>query len=241
METKIFHPGNSALLFQYKETTILVDGIYNGINVGMSKMPISYWDSLYNRSDAFSGVNALIFTHLHPDHYSEEHIDAYLNNTNNGSSVKVYGPGCKYNDVDISYKPHNIRVYQIGDIKIVSKLTLHDGDIYRQDIHESVLIICGDESFFIAGDAELFHEDAAIFLAYTNHINYVFCNLYQFNNIHCIQCITSFNPDKYYLYHLPDKIDDTYNYRSISKQILNKLKINYDIDVITLPHMSWCN
>ena len=71
METVIFHAGNAGLFFYRDGTGILIDGIYDGGEVGMSPMPEQWKSDMLQGRGLFERSNGLLFTHLHPDHYNK--------------------------------------------------------------------------------------------------------------------------------------------------------------------------
>ena len=105
----------------------------------------------------FERSNGLLFTHLHPDHYNKVLTEQYLEELKKqGKRISCYGPGWEHNNVAVEALDDGMKRFRIGTAEIITKRTIHDGEIWRKDLHDSFLIKMGDESFLIAGDAELF-------------------------------------------------------------------------------------
>lgn len=240
METAIFHAGNAGLFFQKNGTGILVDGIYDGGEVGMSPMPEKWkMDMLYGEG-LFGKTDGLLFTHLHPDHYNRELTEIYLSVLEKQQKpVWCYAPGWEQNNVKQEELGDDMQRFCIGAAEIIVRRTVHDGEIWRNDLHDSMLIKFGEESFFVAGDAELFEKDAKVFLKYTSEIQIAFVNLYQLNGQTSSACLAAMNPQRVMLYHLPYEEDDTCHYWQLCRQSVRKFTRFCGIQPEIMQHMSW--
>lgn len=67
-----------------------------------------------------------------------------------------------------------VRRLYAGKGEILTKKTIHDGEGYQKDPHESVLLRLGEESFYIAGDAVLDINDAQALGYYGDNMKLVF-------------------------------------------------------------------
>lgn len=237
METAIFHAGNAGLFFYQNGTGILIDAIYDGSNVGMSPMPQAWLTDMKQGSGLFGKTDGLLFTHLHPDHYNEELTAAYLAGTNR--DITIYAPDWTRNNIQPDEIGDGMKSFRIGDVQIISRRTVHDGEPWRKDPHESYLIKMGGENFFVAGDAELFAEDAAAFGKYEYKLDAAFVNLYQLGGRSSMQCIADLDAERVILYHLPFQEDDCCYYWPMGKQAARGFSRRYGIEVEILKHMSW--
>ena len=145
MKTLIYHGRNTALFFYDGATGILVDGIHNGKNVGMSEMSGEWEHDLHKRTGIFGHTDALVFTHLHPDHFCEEKVNVYLEENNRTS---LYGPFWKKTNMRKDFISDRLGSVKAGTARIITMKTIHDGDMYRADPHESLIIKMGSETFF---------------------------------------------------------------------------------------------
>lgn len=77
-EIKITFIANAGLLFDFGGTKLLVDGLYDSPPEGFSRIPESTLSKLMSAVPPFDGINALLFTHTHPDHFSSRLIGEYM-------------------------------------------------------------------------------------------------------------------------------------------------------------------
>lgn len=236
METAIYHARNTGLFFYHGATGILVDGIHNGRKVGMSEMS-DEWERDLNRSAGiFAHTDALIFTHLHPDHFCEEKVNGFLEDH---KEISSYGPSWGKSNVKKAEISDRMGCIKIGDANIITMKTIHDGEIYRQDPHESLILQMGKETFFIAGDAELFEADAEDVLRVTDHVDMAFVNLYQLGGKTGMEFLNRLKPDRIVLYHLPEPEDDDWNYCLMGRQSEKRIRKQYGMETETIEHMAW--
>lgn len=132
-----------------------------------------------------------------------------------------------------------MKSFHIKNAQIITRRTVHDGEPWRRDPHESYLIKMGNENFFIAGDAELFAEDASAFGRYAYKIDAAFVNLYQLSGERSIEAVADLDAERVILYHLPEPKDDSCHYWPMGKQAAAEFSSRYGIDVEIFPHMSW--
>ena len=69
---------NAGLLFQYDGYSILLDALQCSEKAPFSPLPPALWQALLSASGRFSRIGALLFTHLHPDHFSVDMTLQYL-------------------------------------------------------------------------------------------------------------------------------------------------------------------
>lgn len=236
MKTLIYHGRNTALFFYDGATGILVDGIHNGKNVGMSEMSGEWEHDLHKKTRIFGRTDALVFTHLHPDHFCEEKVNIYLEENNRTS---LYGPSWEKTNMRKDFISDRLGSVKAGTAQIITMKTIHDGDMYRADPHESLIIKMGSETFFIAGDAELFEPDAGEIFQVTDHVDMAFVNLYQLGGKTGMEFLNRLKPDRILLYHLPEPEDDEWNYCPIGRQSVKRFRKQYGVEAETLEHMKW--
>ena len=69
---------NAGLLLEYRGTTLLLDGIYGAENHPFSPLPPQLWNQMKSGTAPFEKIDLLLFSHLHPDHFSPEMTLEYL-------------------------------------------------------------------------------------------------------------------------------------------------------------------
>ena len=68
---------NAGLLLEYRGVKLLVDAIYHTTDP-FSNPPPAVWSAMLAGEPPFDGVDTLLFTHDHPDHFSPERLMQYL-------------------------------------------------------------------------------------------------------------------------------------------------------------------
>jgi L-ascorbate metabolism protein UlaG (beta-lactamase superfamily) len=69
---------NAGILLQYKDINILVDAIYENEGHPFSKIPQDTWKKMLAGDEPFQKIDYLLFTHNHPDHFSESRLIEFL-------------------------------------------------------------------------------------------------------------------------------------------------------------------
>ena len=162
INTRIFYTTNAGLYFSCGNSEILVDGIHDAGTVGFTPMPDEMKKQMASEEGLFAGQGALLFTHLHEDHYDEDMVREYIEQH---PETALCGPGLESKGItDIGGNENEYR-YRYRDFNIIAYKTKHSGS-KRMDVpHYSLLLknTGSDEVFFVAGDAVLeIHADEAL-------------------------------------------------------------------------------
>ena len=238
MNTNIYHTVNAGLFFQTSNSGILIDGLHDGCELGFSNMPAFLQEQLENYSGIFAHTDAVLFTHMHPDHYSSEKLELLHEKK---PDLRIYGPGIKYNNIKEEVLSKTVHLLKLPGCKVLIKNTIHDGEAWKYDWNQSFLIRIGSEQYFIAGDAKLGVDDALEFLPFiSGPLQYGFFNLYQLNSDEGRAFIQSMPFERIGLYHLPFKQDDTFHYRQLARQLLRNMPEGLP-PLKILNHLEWIN
>ena len=236
MHTAIFHSVDSGLYLWDGENGLLVDGIHQGREEGCSPMPEFLSMQLRRGSGLFAHLTGLLFTHLHRDHYDPERVRHLLRER---PELPLYAPGLHSGPAAVRSVRRGEYAVRMGSAYILARDTVHDGERFRGDAHQSYLIRMGGETLFIAGDADLTAEDAAAFSGfYGGAVDAGFFNLYQLSSPQGQDFLRALRPRRIFLEHLPFKEDDRYHYRTLARQVVRSLPGDLPRAEI-LSHMSW--
>lgn len=236
MHTAVFHSVNSGLYLWDGENGLLVDGIHQGREEGCSPMPEFLSMQMRRGSGLFAHLNGLLFTHLHRDHYDPARVHCLLREH---PELPFYTPGSHCGPTAVCSVRRGECTVRMGSAYILARNTVHDGERFRGDAHQSYLIRMGGETFFIAGDAALTPEDAAAFSGfYGGEVDAGFFNLYQLSSPQGQDFLRILCPRRIFLEHLPFREDDRFHYRSLARQAARSLPEDLP-RVEILPHMSW--
>jgi L-ascorbate metabolism protein UlaG (beta-lactamase superfamily) len=236
MQTNIFHTVNAGLYLWDGHSGLLIDGIHDGIEQGFSPMPPFLTKNLNRKTGIFSHVDGLLFTHYHPDHYQPGGVHRLMCAAN---SPALCGPGLLQYCTKIDYIHSDMYRIELAGSKIFAKRTIHDGERFINDPHQSYLIQNQSDSIFIAGDARLSPADAEAFrMVHDGPVACGFFNLFQLASPEGHAFMNILKPERVFLYHLPFKENDRFHYRSLARQVAHNKPASLPAAEI-LPHMQW--
>lgn len=69
---------NAAVLLEFRGTKLLIDGIYDENGHCFSNLSERQWEKLKAGEGEFAGIEYLLFTHEHGDHFSPQRVAEYL-------------------------------------------------------------------------------------------------------------------------------------------------------------------
>ncbi len=213
MNTGIFYTTNAGLYFSCGNSEILVDGIHDAGAVGFTPMPDEMKKQMASAEGLFAGQGALLFTHLHEDHYDEDMVREYIEQH---PETALCGPGLESKGItDIGGNENEYR-YRYRDFNIIAYKTKHSGPKRMIVPHYSLLLknTGSGEAFFVAGDAVLEPELADRIYGQiegcTNGL-YAFVMAYQLAERKSKAFIYRLSPARIFLIHQPQPEDGAYN------------------------------
>lgn len=210
MQIHIYHTVNSGLFLFYRGCGLLIDGLYEGEKVGMSPFSPQLRDQLESRQGLFAHLNAALFTHLHPDHYSAPLLDR----------LQAVLPGAAVFCPEEASGPRDAMRYSVGPFHILSFPTVHDGKEYVNTPHDAYLIEAGGERILLPGDAG-FSEGTDYFAGFCPEgADAVFVNPYQMLSAKLRALLRRWQPDRVFLNHLPYPRDDSFQYRALAERLM---------------------
>lgn len=227
MDTYVFYYVNAALYFRMEGINILIDGLHEGETGGFSPMPFSLEKDLDKGEGIFTDLDAALFTHMHPDHFSHSRLDRLLWLK---PGLDVFVPDDAASDapglsnVPVSGTKDGILFFDIGPVRVYAIRNLHDGEMYHNDPHCSLFLSSEKGSFFIAGDALLTHKEAHAVkeLVAAGPLRAAFVNLYQAASEEGRRFIECISPERTFLYHLPFPEDDIGGFRNLARQLCER-------------------
>ena len=236
METVVFHTVNAGLYLLCGTCGILIDGLHRGAEIGLSDTPEEVIRQLAVPGGIFPRLDAVLFTHLHLDHFDRLKLLALLQTP---YPPLVYGPELPETSVDarqISPKAHS---FSVKDAQILALDTLHDGGEYRNTPHQSFLARFRQESLFIAGDALLQEAEADYLRDFSPvPISAAFVNFYQALSAQGQSFLRRLRPERILLCHLPFRRDDRFHYLSLAQRAQRLFPP--DLPPLEIPaHMRW--
>ena len=178
----------------------------------------------------------MLFTHSDEDHFCQEQLKKAEQLF---PHMTVYGPELTVKNVEPFLTAPGLTEFDIGGCRVWAADTIHDGDRYRDVPHCSYFLEMDGQTVFIAGDGsdlgELKKRYARLL---PKHVDVVFVNLYQAfaQNVH--QFIRDFTASRIYLYHLPFRQDDCYQFWMQAGQAVRSFPSDLP-PLKILTHMNW--
>lgn len=212
MKTRIFYTTNAGLYFCSDSSEILIDGIHDAAAAGYHPMNAEMRDQMKTEEGLFACSGALLFTHLHEDHYDEAAVNEYLERH---PDTALWGPGLQSRGLsDEEDKGDTVR-FRYGDFRITAYRTKHSGSKRLDVPHCSFLLHneAADEFFFIGGDAVL-EPDLAAGISEAASCGscgiYAFVMAYQLTEKKSKAFIHALKPSRIFLIHNPREEDPAY-------------------------------
>ncbi len=206
---KAFFTCNNGVYFECNNKGIFSDGIFDGYSCGFSSTSIEIINQCATKSGVFENLDALIFTHMHEDHFWNKEVLRISRLT----GVPVYAPGFLRNTITPTVLSDKTSFFEIGGFNVFAVKTKHDGDARINQVeHESFVISTADESIFFAGDAVFSEEDYhEIKKRIYKPLTAAFVNPYHIIGKHNSDFLRALVPQKIYIIHRPLSGDDHYN------------------------------
>lgn len=155
---------NAGLLLQYRGCTLLLDALQESENVPFSGLPREIWYEILSGDTHFSQVDALLFTHLHPDHFSDDMTLQYLKQH---SKPRIFLPEDSFAEGFEAIKEESygrsvllshetdFKEYPVSpDITVRAFQTRHLGKKYDQVPHFCYLISFGKKNVLFSADID---------------------------------------------------------------------------------------
>lgn len=221
MKTSIYYGVNAALYFHMEGKHILIDGLHEGEISGFSPMSSSLDRDLKLDQGIFGMLDAAIFTHKHPDHFSRRKLDI-LREHRPALAVFAPGEGMPGDLINVAVKKENAMLlsFDIGPVKVYAIRNIHEGEPYYDDPHCSFLLQSEKESYFIGGDAILLPEEISYFEDKLKRpVTAAFVNVYQAASESGKEYLHRLSPKRTFLYHLPMPKDDLGCYHRVAQRL----------------------
>lgn len=156
---------NSGVLIEYSATKILIDAIFDQYNLKLAAPSESTIQKIMNGNSPYDGVDLVLVTHSHRDHFNPELAVKYLNTHQDVrmiappqslDSMKFYSGFKKISSHVYSYPWKRAWKQLIQDnITVRSIYTRHGGRNNFQNQNQMFLITIGDKKILHVGDTQM--------------------------------------------------------------------------------------
>lgn len=168
---KVTYLVNTAVLLEYRGIKLFVDGIYNEKGHSFSNLSEEQWEQLKKGEGLLSGIDYLLFTHEHGDHFSPESVMEYLEYQ---TPKAIFMP--RQGGLELKKLQHKAECMGIPCVMLEENLcrttlfkpekdicikvfyTRHLDKIYWDVPHFCYLLNFGEKRIFITGDVDFNHE-----------------------------------------------------------------------------------
>ncbi len=209
---------NCGLLLEDREARILVDAIYDA-NEHFSPPPSELTAAVKGVRNTYSRVNALLFTHRHVDHFSEESVREYLSHHDVDALVVPAQEGReRISPVERSPwgRVGSLLEISLGQKTIFALPTLHQTlPSGESDPHMAYLVPLGNSQILILGDAAGSRQNLQA-LRGAGSIDVAFCNPLFFQMPQARMAMEDLGVGAVCLYHIPFEGDDRYLVRKLA-------------------------
>ncbi len=218
---------NMGLLIEGNNKKILIDGIHSVKTHEWSTVNNNLMNYMINGKEKFRDINYLLFTHQHSDHFNLEKTYEYIRNNEVEKLLTT-----KLNDTTL--KTSNLLIelnreyYEVGSlnsdvIKISYIRTKHLSHEKIGIEHYLFIIEVNNKNILFLGDAD-FCKTELIQVLIDFSIDIIVAPFIIINSIHGRNFVKRLNPQLLVLNHLPNKDDDSYNFRNSTEKNIQKYK-----------------
>lgn len=218
---EFYYIANSCLLVTKGSTKILIDGPYNDKN-DFDPLEEDVREDIIAARGVFSGLDGLLFTHGHEDHFDcGEMVKCLACN----KELTAAAPADCFMQDGAAEKDANTMegritkligdkgVFRVKDLDVHYYRTKHMAVDRDEEIdHYAFVIESGESRIFISGDMEMDDEITEAVCAHGD-FDGVFINPVVPQNKKWFENFMRINTAKRYVYHLPSEENDTFFYR----------------------------
>jgi L-ascorbate metabolism protein UlaG (beta-lactamase superfamily) len=233
---------NGGLLIKSRQAKVLVDGVFqlktitekkhNTQNLDaddiFSSIPDDILGRIVNGLEEFEGIDALLFTHFHKDHFNREKTIECLKKNHIGEIFLPEGMVSvnkqaeeSGTEVVVMRLPFGVKEQiMVKDIRIQYFRASHSGEQYSQVENYCFLISVDNKNIYISGDAD-FSNDYQYKMLETEDVAVAFFNPLCFHSRSGRDLINRIHPKRVIMYHVPLVKEDKYAFREISEKVMS--------------------
>jgi hypothetical protein len=215
---------NAGALICCNNKKVLADALHNTKTYQFSRVPDELLKQIAGGTGDFAGVDLLLYTHDHPDHYSKIWTQRCLERNENLQMVSPIHDFTDRANVHMITRPKE--ELQLAGIQIICKQIQHDGSKFASVRHYAYLLDISGYHILLLGDAIM---DAAAISAVVDGwevhlaiLNFPFMTLKRGRDI-MEQAICA---QKYLFFHLPSLQDDINGYAASAGRTIQKVYQN---------------
>ncbi len=152
----VTYVGNSGFMITAGDVKILIDAMFEGFGSNSYTLPADEVNLLVNALPPFDGIDLILATHDHGDHFSASMICQHLKNdpgaqfvSTAAAATAVRAAGCPAVGITLAQGQHTERIVNGIDVEA---MFLSHGDLVYENL--GYLITTGGRRFFHTGDID---------------------------------------------------------------------------------------
>lgn len=229
-EIKINYIGNSGIFIKYKDTTILIDGIFQKTKYFSS--PVNEMQkAVKGMPSIYSNIDYLIFTHRHADHFSSKYLNEYIKNNrikrifltkeSEKTNSQALDMGSVLVDNSNQFEEFNLQYGEKMCIELSKECRLSyfrsvhaGGSRYIQIKHYTVVLSINGKQMIFGSDADSIEQNFSPIEMFKN-VDMIFVNPLFFNSNKGQNFLDGLTLKKAVIYHIPFSEDDITGLREL--------------------------
>lgn len=213
---------NAGLLIRHRGAGYLIDALFDKGLPGLSAPPPGLLEALLTGEGEFTGIDYVLTSHSHGDHYSPNLTARYLR----GRPLRgVFLPhGARLPETEaplLDPGSEAICSFAVPNGRITAFSTRHLGAQYRDVAHYSFLLELGGRSVFVAADAGAQDNDFIRLLSHASPEIFFVTPLFPAHSTGRA-ALRELHPRRVGVYHIPREPDDLGGYRTLLSQVLER-------------------
>lgn len=231
---------NSAVLIQYGKDKILVDGILSNHQM-FDVYDARTQNDIWERKNEFEGLNYLVFTHCHNDHYGRKNVCRFLELNPDVTVLIPSNHRISENFINKAQQEKNarfcimcdetgqVRRYDFGEFQIEFMKTEHT--TFRYPEHYCVNIVSPFENVVLTADMEF--NKIQLLQKFTKRAHAtIFINHLALLHRAWRNELLALEYNQIYFYHLPTAERDYYQYRPRTMRNWEKYKKDFPMGTL---------
>lgn len=201
---------NAGILLEYGAESILIDGIARSY-LGFTGLSDQSFEELKHRTGIYSGLQGILFTHCHPDHFDPDRT----------GQIMAADPALPHFIPDENTPDQGC--IQCGSFSVCYYETPHMPHTFEQVRHFVLLVRAGDEFAYIAADAML---DASLHAKLLTGVrpDWIAVNPVYLTQTSTVNWLSASGAKDILIYHIPEGPEDRTGMRKKAERSIGRVQ-----------------
>ncbi len=236
--TKITYVSNAGVLIEINDKKILIDALCSFKSPFYKSTPKNIWDQIIKGTPPFDGIDVMLITHHHRDHFDVGGVSEFLDQNPNAvvistpeviSSIRSHVCDIKdINLITLNFGFHCREKVKVNGVDIESISMIHEGKEYGQTNNLAFLIEYDGVKVLHLGDAAPVRENFEFLNLKEYSINLLIASFPYAGLPGARKIIRDYiNPKKICIVHLPHRELDSDGWIDTTKRSYGRVKNNF--------------